>query len=110
MIGRFVSRWMLVALASLVVVACNKDKKDGDDAAAEAAVAVADAAPEAEAPAASASASAAPLATPPVVVKTPPKPAAPDPPICEKARSARSRNSPAAPNLEAQCRALGGKI
>jgi hypothetical protein len=29
-------------------------------------------------------------------------------PICDAARSARARNSPAAPNLEAQCRAAGG--
>ena len=29
-------------------------------------------------------------------------------PICDSARSARARNSPAAPNLEAQCRAQGG--
>lgn len=33
----------------------------------------------------------------------------PDPPICANARSARARNSPAAPGLEAQCRAAGGK-
>jgi hypothetical protein len=31
-----------------------------------------------------------------------------DPPICAAARNARARNSPAAPNLEAQCRAAGG--
>ena len=31
-----------------------------------------------------------------------------DPPICIAARNARARNSPAAPNLEAQCRAAGG--
>ena len=31
-----------------------------------------------------------------------------DPPICIRARDARARNSPAAPNLEAQCRAAGG--
>ncbi len=29
-------------------------------------------------------------------------------PICESARDARARNSPAAPGLEAQCRAAGG--
>lgn len=36
---------------------------------------------------------------------------APRPPrhICDAARDARARNSPAAPNLEAQCRASGGK-
>ncbi|WP_159017260.1 hypothetical protein [Cognatiluteimonas profundi] len=31
-----------------------------------------------------------------------------DPPICARARDARSRNSPAAPSLETQCRAAGG--
>lgn len=31
-----------------------------------------------------------------------------DPPICANARQARARNSPAAPGLEAQCRAAGG--
>ncbi|HSO33010.1 MAG TPA: hypothetical protein VLT33_10840 [Labilithrix sp.] len=90
--------------------ACSKDKATGEDAAADAAavqIAVADAAPEAEAPAASVSAT--PLPTAPVVVKTAAKPAAPDPPICAAARSARARNSPAATNLEAQCRAAGGK-
>ena len=108
MIRRFVSVWMFVALAPLTIAACNKDKKDGEDAAAEAAVAVADAAPEAEAPAASASA--APLASaPPVVVKTAPKPAPrADPPICALARNARARNSPTAPELEARCRTQGG--
>lgn len=34
--------------------------------------------------------------------------ATPDPPICASARSARARNSPAAPGLERQCRAAGG--
>lgn len=33
---------------------------------------------------------------------------APDPPICAYARSARARNSPAAPSLERQCREYGG--
>ncbi|CAN5347466.1 hypothetical protein BH11PSE14_BH11PSE14_08990 [soil metagenome] len=33
---------------------------------------------------------------------------APDPRICEYARSARARNSPAAPSLEKQCREAGG--
>lgn len=31
-----------------------------------------------------------------------------DPPICASARAARARSSPAAPSLEAQCRAAGG--
>lgn len=34
--------------------------------------------------------------------------APPDPPICVSARSARARNSPAAPGLERQCREQGG--
>lgn len=110
MIRRFASAWMLVVCAPLTIAACNKDKKDGEDAAAEAAVvAVVDAAPEAEAPVATASA--APLATPSVVVKAAPKPVAPpEPPICAAARSAKARNSPAATNLEAQCKAAGGKL
>ena len=99
------------ALPLLIVFAfaCSKDKVTADDAAAEAAppLAVADAAPEAEAPASSASVS--PPPTAPAVVKTGTKPAAPDPPICAAARAARARNSPAATNLEAQCRAAGGK-
>ena len=33
-----------------------------------------------------------------------------EPPICTNARSARARNSPAAPGLEAQCRAQGGTL
>jgi hypothetical protein len=108
MIRRLASACMLVALAPLTVAACDKDKKDGEDAAAEAAVAVVvDAAPEAGAPVVSASA--APL-PPPVVVKTAPKPPpAPDPPICAAARNARARGSPAAVNLEKQCIAAGGK-
>jgi hypothetical protein len=38
----------------------------------------------------------------------PPDPPKPDPPICAKARDAAKRNSPAAANLSAQCRAAGG--
>ena|SRR5690348_384582 len=107
MIRRFAAACMLALL--FTTAACNKDKKDGEDAAAEAeAVVAVDAAPEAAAPVASASV--APL-TPPVVVKTAAKPVAPpEPPICASARNARARNSPAATNLEAQCRAAGGKI
>ncbi len=104
-----ITRLLAPALV-ILALACSKDKPAADDAAAEAAapVVVADAAPEAEAPAASVSA--APLPTvAPVVVKTA-KPAAPDPPICVAARSARARSSPAAPNLEAQCKAAGGKL
>lgn len=33
-----------------------------------------------------------------------------DPPICARARDARSRNSPVAPALEARCRAAGGTL
>jgi len=35
-------------------------------------------------------------------------PATSEPPICARARDARARQSPAAPSLEAQCRAQGG--
>jgi hypothetical protein len=56
------------------------------------------------APVASA-ASVTPAAT---TVTTPGAARAADPPICAAARNARARNSPAAPNLEAQCRAAGG--
>lgn len=38
----------------------------------------------------------------------PPPPPNPRPPICDAARDAIARQSPAAPNLEAQCRAAGG--
>lgn len=48
-------------------------------------------------------------ATPAATTATTPRTAlAADPPICAAARNARARNSPAAPNLEAQCRAAGG--
>jgi len=107
MTRRFASAWMLVALSPFTIAACNKDKKDGEDAAAEAAVAAVDAAPEAEAPAASASA-AADASAPPVVVKVAPKPVRPDPAICVLARNAKARNSPTAGDLEARCRAQGG--
>jgi len=97
---------LVVPVVVLFALACSKDKATGDDAAAEAAAAVvvADAAPEAEA-----AAPVIPLPTAPVAVKTPAKPVAPDPPICAAARSARARSSPAAANLEAQCKAAGGK-
>lgn len=103
MTRRFASLGIL--LAFFTVAACDKDKKEGEDAAAEAAVAVVDAAPEAEAPVVSA----APLATPPPVVRTPPKPK-PDPEICVAARAAKARKSPAAVNLEVQCKAAGGTM
>ena len=44
------------------------------------------------------------------VIATQEPPLKPDPPICTNARSARARNSPAAPGLEAQCRAAGGTL
>lgn len=48
-------------------------------------------------------------ATPTATTATTPRTAhAVRPPICDAARNARARNSPAAPNLEAQCRAAGG--
>ena len=97
-------------LALPLLVACNKENKDAADAAPEAApvvVVVADAAPEAEAPA---DASAAPLATPAAVATAKPAATAVDPPICATARSAKARKSPAAINLEAQCKAAGGKL
>lgn len=107
MTRRFALGWVLFAVALFTIAACNKDKKDVEDAAAEAGIAVVDAAPEAEAPVVSASA--APLATPPpVAVKTAPKPTRPDPPFCVLARTAKARNSPNAPELEARCRAQGG--
>jgi hypothetical protein len=33
-----------------------------------------------------------------------------DPPICQKARAARQRDSPSFPALEAQCKAQGGTL
>jgi hypothetical protein len=39
---------------------------------------------------------------------TPPEKA--DPAVCQRARLARARQSPAAPRLEAQCRAEGGGL
>ena len=95
-----------VLLALFTIAACKDKKEGGDDAAPEAAATV-EAAPAAAAPDAAPEA-AAPLATPPPVVRAPPKPK-PDPEICVNARSARARGSPAAENLEAQCRAAGGK-
>ncbi len=100
---------LLLALASLSL-ACSKDKKDDGDAAADAApAAIADAAPEAAADAGAdaADAAVAPLATTAKPVqKAPP----PEPAICANARAAKARNSPAAPGLEAQCKAAGGKL
>ena len=103
---------LVVALASLAMVGCSKDKKDDGDAAADAAVdaTVADAAADA-AETGVVDAAVAPLATTAAPVR--PKVAPPvlaDPPICQKARAARQRNSPAFPALEAQCKAAGGTL
>ena len=46
-----------------------------------------------------------PVPTPSIAKPPPPKV---DPPICVTARASRKRGSPAAPGLEAQCRAAGG--
>lgn len=107
-----VSRVVLACALALACVAssgCKKDEKAGadagDDAAADAAVAVADAA-VAVADAAPADAAVAPLAT--VAPKVIAKPKFVDPPICAHARNAKQRNSPAAPGLERQCVAAGG--
>jgi hypothetical protein len=104
---------LLAVLASVTVAACSKDeKKDDADAAADGAPAEA-AAPVAEAAAPAADAgdgATTPLVAPvvrPVVKVAPPAPK-PEPAICTNARNARARNSPAAPGLEAQCRAQGG--
>ena len=102
-----------LALAGLAAVACSKDTKDD---AADAAVAAADAAPAAVAVVADAAPEAAAVVVldasvgiaPTVAPRPIAKPAFVDPPICVSARTARRRNSPAAPGLEAQCKAAGG--
>lgn len=93
------------------MMGCSKDKTDDVDAAADAAVdaTVADAAADAADAAAVVDAAVAPLATTAAPVR--PKVAPPvlaDPPICQKARAARQRNSPSFPALETQCKAAGG--
>jgi hypothetical protein len=103
---------VVVALASFAMMGCSKDKTDEVDAAADAAVdaTVADAAADA-ADAAVVDAAVAPLATTAAPVR--PKAAPPvlaDPPICQKARAARQRNSPSFPALETQCKAAGGTL
>ena len=109
---RFFSSSVLLtalALVSVAVTGCSKDKKDDADAAADAAAeaSVADAAADA-ADAAVVDATA-PLATATAVVR--PKPAPPpDPPICQKARAAKLRNAPTFPALEAQCKTAGGTL
>ena len=99
-----------LALACVVATGCSKKDAAADaDAASDAAVAVvADAAPAADAAVAVvADAAVAPLATT-VAPKVVAKPKFVDPPICAAARSAKQRNSPAAPGLERQCVAAGG--
>ena len=100
-----------LALACVAATGCSKkDEKAADDAAADAAAAVvvADAAVAVVADAApAADAAVAPLATA-VAPKVIAKPKFVDPPICAAARSAKQRNSPAAPGLERQCVAAGG--
>lgn len=100
-----------LALACAAASGCKKDDKagaDADVADATAAVPVADAAVAAVADAApAADAAVAPLATT-VLPKAVAKPKFVDPPICFPARSAKQRNSPAAPGLERQCIAAGG--
>lgn len=101
---------LLLGLAPLAL-ACSKDKKDEGDAAADAApaVVVAEAAAPVDAGAVDAAdAAVAPLAS--TVVRPVQKAPPPDPPICVNARAAKARNNPAAAGLEAQCKALGGKL
>lgn len=110
MSSRFLSSSVLLtalALASVAVTGCSKDKKDDVDAAADAApeASVADAA--ADAADAAVEAAVVPLTTA-TAATVRPKVAAPDPPICQKARAAKARNSPSFPALEAQCKAQGG--
>jgi hypothetical protein len=104
---------LVVALASFAVMGCSKDKKDDVDAAADATadatVAVADAAADA-ADAAVVDATVAPLATTAAPAVKPKAAPIADPPICQKARAARQRNSPSFPALEAQCKAQGGTL
>ncbi len=112
MSSRLISSVLVVALASFAMIGCSKDKTDDADAAADAAVdaTVADAAADAADAAAVVDAAVAPLAT---TAAPRPKVAPPvlaDPPICQKARAARQRNSPSFPALETQCKAAGGTL
>ena len=110
----FSSSVLVVALASFAMMGCSKDKTDDGDAAADAAAAdatVADAAADAaDAAAAVDAAGVAPLATTAAPVRPKVAPVLADPPICQKARAARQRNSPSFPALEAQCKAAGGTL
>jgi hypothetical protein len=97
-----------LALASVGMTGCSKDSKTDGDAAADAApeASVADAAAAADA---AVDATTTPLTTA-TAAPVKPKTAAPDPPICERARAAKARNAPTFPALEKQCKALGGSI
>ena len=98
--------FLALAFASASTTGCSKDTKTDADAAADAApeASVADAAPAVDA---AADATTTPLTTAaPVKPKAPP----PDPPICQKARAAKGRNSPTFPALEKECKAAGGSI
>jgi hypothetical protein len=104
---------LVVALASFAMMGCSKDKTDAGDAAADAAVdaPVADAAADAADAAAIVDAAVAPLATTTATARPKVAPSVlADPPICQKARAARQRNSPSFPALEAQCKASGGTL
>jgi len=112
MSSRFFSSYVVffaLAFASVGMTGCSKDKKDEADAAADAApeASVADAA--ADAADAAADATTTPLTTA-TAVPVKPKVAAPDPPICQKARAAKARNSPSFPALEKECKTAGGTL
>jgi hypothetical protein len=102
-----------LALACVTATGCKKDDKGDGDAAADAAAAAADAtvadAAVADAGVDAADAAPAPLTTAATARPTG-KPKLADPPICAAARSAKQRNSPAAPGLERQCVQAGGTM
>jgi hypothetical protein len=113
------SALLVLAVASLggSTLACSKEKKDEGEATADAApsataVAEADAAPPvAEVADAGDTSDASDEAAAPLASVVAPKPVPkPDPPICVTARAAKKKGSPAAPTLEAQCKAAGGKL
>jgi hypothetical protein len=120
---RWITSAFVVALFTVAVAGCDKAKKDDVDAAAAAVAAAAAAvdaatvavavtvAPDAGDQGSAGDAGVATLdASVKVAVPVRPAVAKPDPPICQAARSARHRNSPAAPSLEAQCKAAGGTM
>jgi hypothetical protein len=112
---------LFVGLFMVALAGCNKAKKDDADAAVAAVAAAVDAVDAATAVVAVAVTAdagdpgdagvVAPLDASVVKVAVPVRAVAkPDPPICQAARNARHRNSPAAPGLEAQCKAAGGTM